>query len=79
MQVSLNDPRVDQAINVVKQKHDVKDIHELEQVFEEFYHCKIVYEDAPAYCNGHLEITEEKYQTWFVLQFGVGDESIHNV
>lgn len=74
MKIDLTDPRVNEAINVVKQKHNVKDIHELEQVFEEYYHCKIVYDDPPAYCKGHLDISEEKYQSWFLLQFGVGDE-----
>jgi hypothetical protein len=74
MKIDLNDPRVNEAVASVKQKHDIKDFFELEKVFEEHYHCKIIYEDPPAYCKGYLDIADEKYQTWFVLQFGVGDE-----
>ena len=74
MKISLNDPRVNAAIDFVKTKHSVSNIHELEKAMEDYYHCKIVYEDAPAYVNGHIEILDEIYESWFVLRFGVGNE-----
>jgi hypothetical protein len=42
---------------------------ELEEAMEKKYHCRIVYEDVYGLA-GHLEISEEKYQNWFILTFG---------
>ena len=72
MKIDLNDPRVNEAISVVKKTHNTSSYKELEHVMEAQYHCKVVYEDIYG-LSGHLDITEEKYQTWFVLQFGVGE------
>lgn len=70
MKIDLEDPRVHQAIRLVKETHNITSSRELEKIFEEKYHCKIVMEDDPWCTRGHLFISEEKYQTWFVLKFG---------
>jgi hypothetical protein len=70
MNIDLLDPRVHNAIALVKETHSPNNFKELEKVLEEVYHCKIVYDDAPLYNKGHLEISEAKYQTWFLIQFG---------
>ena len=70
MKIDLEDPRVHQAIKLVKETHNVPFGRGLEKIFEEQYHCKIVMEDDPWCIRGHLLISEEKYQTWFILKFG---------
>lgn len=74
MKIDLKDPRVDQAIALVKKEHMIPFGRAFERIFEEHYHCKIVMEDDPWCTRGHLVISEEKYQTWFLLNFGAGDE-----
>lgn len=70
MKISIEDPRVWAAIQLVKDIHSPKTPKELSEIFEQHYHCKIVIEDDPWCTRGHLFISEEKYQTWFVIQFG---------
>ncbi len=70
MKIDLFDPRVDQAILHVKETHNIKTAKELEELFEKVYHCKIVSADAPMHTKGYMEISEDKYQTWFLIQFG---------
>lgn len=70
MKIDLNDPRVSEALYRVKTLHKPKSAKELEEVFEKVYHCKIVSTNAPWYTQGYLQISEEKYQTWFLLNFG---------
>ena len=75
MRIDLRDPRVDEAIALVKARHNPKTAKELEEVFENTYHCRIVPDPNDIFCNhGHLDISEEKYQNWFVLQFGGGKD-----
>lgn len=71
MKIDLDDPRVDQAVQLIKETHKPANSAELEKIFEEQYHCKI-YPDInnPWATSGYLYITEEKYYTWFMLQFG---------
>lgn len=69
MIIDLKDPRVKVALDYVKQLHNTNTAKELEKVFENQYHCKIIEDDL--WCTrGHLYISEEKYQTWFILKFG---------
>lgn len=71
MRIDLHDPRVSEAIELVKQAHNVPFGKEFERIFEEKYHCKIVQDPKDIFCTqGHLDISEEKYQNWFLLQFG---------
>lgn len=71
MRINLNDPRVSEAIKVVKSSHKPQSHKEFEQVFEEHYHCKIIVDPTDQFCLfGELEISEAKYETWFTLQFG---------
>jgi hypothetical protein len=70
MRIDLYDPRVGQAIQYVKESHKTSNAKELEDTFEKVYHCKIISNDDPFCTEGYLEITEEKYQTWFLVQFG---------
>lgn len=71
MRINLRDPRVSQAIKLVQETHNVPFGRAFERIFEEQYHCKIVPEPTDTFCtNGSLHISEEKYATWFVLQFG---------
>lgn len=70
MKIDLFDPRVGQAILHVKETHNIKTAKELEKLFEKVYHCKIVSTDAPMHTKGYMEISEDKYQTWFLIQFG---------
>ena len=69
MKINIKDPRVGAAVQLVKNKHQTASKKELNEIFEKQYHCKIVIEDE--FCTkGHLHISEEKYQTWFLVQFG---------
>lgn len=70
MKIDLEDPRVHRAIQLVKDAHNVPFGREFEKIFEEQYHCKIVIENDPWCTKGHLFISEEKYQNWFILRFG---------
>ena len=70
MKIDLEDPRVHRAIQLVKDDHNVPFGREFEKIFEEHYHCKIVIENDPWCTKGHLFISEEKYQNWFILRFG---------
>ena len=73
MRINLSDPRVSEAIKHVKEKHKVSGAN-LTTVFEQEYHCRVVADSNDIYCNtGWLEITEDKYYTWFTLNFG-GDK-----
>ena len=74
MKINLNDPRVIQAIELVKSNHNVPFGKEFERIFEEQYHCKIVPDPEDLGCTtGWLTISEDKYANWFVLQFGNGE------
>jgi len=74
MRIDLKDPRVIEAITVVKETHNVPFGREFERIFEEHYHCKIVPDPNDWTCTkGHLDISEEKYANWFILQFGEGN------
>lgn len=80
MRIDLTDPRVGKAIDLVKKEHNIPFGRAFERIFEERYHCRIVPDPNDMLCTrGHLVISEEKYQTWFLLNFGAGDESVHNV
>lgn len=70
MRIDLHDPRVFQAIQHVKESHHTSSAKELEQVFEKVYHCKVISTNPPMHTTGYMEISEEKYQTWFLVQFG---------
>lgn len=70
MKIDLEDPRAHQAIRLVKETHNIPFGREFEKIFEEHYHCKIVMDDDPWCTRGHLLISEEKYQNWFILKFG---------
>lgn len=73
MRIDLKDPRVNEAIKEVQSTHDVPFGKEFEKIFEEQYHCKIVYDPNDIFCtSGALCISEEKYSTWFTLKFGGG-------
>ena len=75
MKIKLSDPRVSQAIEVVKKKHNISHETEFTQIFEEQYHCKIVADPDDCFCTqGWLYISEDKYSNWFVLQFGEGND-----
>ena len=69
MIIDIHDPRVEKAIELVKLHHPTKNYAKFEKVFEEKYHCKIDI-DEPNCLTGRLTISEEKYQTWFLIQFG---------
>lgn len=71
MKIDLADSRVDQAVRLIKETHTPANSAELERIFEEQYHCKI-YPDVnnPWATTGYMEISEEKYHTWFILKFG---------
>ena len=75
MRIDLKDPRVNQAVELVKQTHNVPLGRAFEEIFEQKYHCRIIIDPADFFCtSGHLVISEEKYQNWFILQFGVGND-----
>jgi hypothetical protein len=77
MIINIKDPRVSQAVALVKNNHNITKIvsTEFEQIFESAYHCKIVVDPTDQFCtNGYLDISEEKYANWFVLQFGDSSE-----
>jgi hypothetical protein len=71
--IDIHDPRVEKAIELVKLHHTTKNHAEFENVFEEKYHCKIEI-DEPLCNEGRLIISEEKYQNWFLIQFGDASE-----
>jgi hypothetical protein len=74
MRIDLKDPRVNEAIDFVKNNHNLPADKEFYEFFEEQYHCKIFSDPEDPFCLslGYLDISEEKYSNWFVLQFGEG-------
>lgn len=71
MLININDPRVEQAFVTLKAKHNEYDAIKFAKIFEDVYHCKIVADPNDPFCNsGWVDIPEEKYQTWFLIQFG---------
>lgn len=70
MKIDLRDNRVEEAVRLVNKIHCPASDKELEEVFERVYHCKIVSTDAPLHTQGYMEISEDKYYTWFLIQFG---------
>lgn len=74
MRINLKDPRVSEAIAMVQKVHNVPYGVEFEKIFEEHYHCKIIADPDDEFCTrGELDISEEKYTNWFILQFGDGN------
>jgi hypothetical protein len=73
VKIDLLDSRVGQALSQIKELYKPADWRELKSLCEEKYHCKVVYEDEFG-IKGHLDISEEKYQTWFLIQFGDASE-----
>lgn len=69
MKLDLKNPIVQNAIASLKEEHGVLAWKELEHMLEKEHKCKIVYEDAYG-INGHLEMPEDKYMSWFVIKFG---------
>lgn len=71
MRIELSDPRVEQAFEVLKAKHNEYDKIKFATIFENVYHCRVVADPKDIFClTGWLEIPDEKYYNWFVLQFG---------
>lgn len=70
MILSLHDPRVNAALNSIIEKHGKLTSTEMAELLENQYHCKISYKDPLGVVDGHIEISEEKYQNWFILSFG---------
>jgi len=71
MRIRLNDPRVSKAYEVLKKQHNEYDAIKFAKIFENVYHCKVVADPEDVFClNGWIDIPDEKYQNWFVLQFG---------
>lgn len=70
MKIDLYDPRVSDALAYVKHSHNPKNAKELEEIFEKVYHCRIISIDAPMHTKGYMEISEDKYKTWFLINFG---------
>ena len=67
--------RNDQAIEFVKKKHDLPEGKEFYEIFEDQYHCKLYSNPDDWLClDGWMEISEDKYSNWFVLQFGEADD-----
>lgn len=72
MRIDLNDPIAIAALNVIQERHKVSNYKELEHIMEKEYKCKIVYEDHYG-LSGYMEMPDDKYTTWFLIQFGDGD------
>ena len=71
MRIDLSDARVGQAFSTLKAKHNEYDAVKFAKIFEDVYHCKIVADPNDPWCTtGWIEIPEEKYYTWFAIQFG---------
>ena len=71
MKIDLRDPRVEVAFNTLIEKHNEYDSLRFAKLFEDVYHCKVVADQKDIFCTtGWLEIPDERYQNWFVLQFG---------
>lgn len=71
MNIELTNSRISRAVEVLKARHNEYDSIKFAKIFEDVYHCKIVADPNDLFClNGWLEIPEEKYYNWFVLQFG---------
>jgi hypothetical protein len=70
MRIDLFDPRVGKALMHIKESHKTSSAKELEEVFKRVYHCEIVSTDPVGHTAGYMEISEDKYQTWFLVQFG---------
>lgn len=75
MRIDIKDPRVEQAIAFVKDKHNHPEDKAFYEIFEDQYHCKMVSNPEDPLClTGWMEISEDKYLNWFILKFGNGDE-----
>jgi hypothetical protein len=69
--ISLDEARVSKALAVLKERHQVNTLEEISKIFEEVYHCRIIPDPTDPWCtSGWLEMSEEKYYTWFAIQFG---------
>lgn len=69
MIIDIKDSRVEQAVKLAKELNPGLSSREFEKVFEQKYHCRIEI-DMPQCLTGRLIISEEKYKTWFLIQFG---------
>ena len=74
IEISLQDPRVSAAVQLIKDSGCKEEEFAFDNLFENKYHCKIVCND-PWGIRGKVIFSEEKYANWFILQFGVGDST----
>jgi hypothetical protein len=73
IRIPLSDARVSQAYAVLKEEHAHADVDSLtfSEVFEHVHRCKVIADPNDSFClTGWLEMTDEKYYTWFAIQFG---------
>jgi hypothetical protein len=69
MKVNLRSRTARAAIEYVKEQYNINNYRDLEHAVEKEYKCKVVYEDSCS-VDGHLEMTDEKYISWFLIRFG---------
>lgn len=70
MKIQISNPKVQHAIDIVRKFK--KPDQRLDEAFEKYYHCKIETDNQvdPWCLDGWIIISEEKYQTLFLLQNG---------
>ena len=73
MRINIHDKRVQLAFEILKEHHREYDDVKFAKIFEDHYHCRIIPND-PFGITGDIELSEDKYQSWFILNFGSGDE-----
>lgn len=75
MILDIADPAVLNAATILREKLKIHPSEILAEKFEEYYNCRIIRnQEDPWALSGHLEFDEEKYKTWFLLQFGGSSE-----
>lgn len=75
MRINIHDKRVQLAFKILKEHHKENDDTKFAKIFEEHYHCRIIPDPNDLFgLFGEIELTEDRYQSWFLLNFGAGDE-----
>lgn len=71
MKIDLNNPAAIAAVKTVRELHGIGEDQwkKLEHTLEKEYKCKVIYEDAYG-LSGYMEMPDDKYTTWFLVQFG---------
>ena len=71
MKIPISTNNITKAIEAINPNSLNITSEQLAETFEQVYHCKIISDPNDFFCTtGWVEFEDEKYGTWFLLQFG---------